>query len=193
MFTPQNYDRLIGTEGFSEKALTTHFTLYQGYVNNTNKVADQLKTLADSDLMATPEYGELKRRFGWEFNGMRLHELYFENMKNGGAQLPSGTPLYNKIVQDFGTFEHWQKDFQGTGAIRGIGWAVMYHDPMSDVLFNVWVNEHDMGHLTGCKPLLIMDIFEHAFIIDYGTKRADYITAFLKAIDWGKVEERMIK
>lgn len=191
MYQPKNYAHLIGVSGFSEQLLTNHFTLYQGYVTNTNKLADQLKTLLDSDLTNTPEYAELSRRFGWEFNGMRLHEYYFENMKKGGEQLASGSPLHKVLSQHFGTFETWQKDFVGTGSMRGIGWAILYYDPQGDRYFNCWVNEHDMGHLAGCKPLLVMDIFEHAFMLDYGTKRADYILSFLKAIDWKKVEERM--
>jgi Fe-Mn family superoxide dismutase len=190
MYQPKNFDTLIGTDGFSEKLLTTHFTLYQGYVTNTNKLADQLKTLLDSDMVASPEYAEITRRFGWEFNGMRLHEYYFENMKKGGAQLAAGSPLENALKQQFGTFENWQKDFVATGAMRGIGWAILYYDPQGDRYFNCWVNEHDTGHLAGCVPLLIMDVFEHAFIIDYGTKRADYIQSFLKAVDWQKVDER---
>lgn len=190
MYQAQNYAHLIGTEGFSEKLLTTHFTLYEGYVNNTNKLADQLKTLLDSDMASTPEYAELTRRFGWEFNGMRLHEYYFDNMKNAGAQLPSESPLHKILTQQFGTFETWQKDFVATGSMRGIGWAILYYDPKGDRYFNCWVNEHDMGHLAGCKPLLVMDIFEHAFMVDYGTKRADYISAFMKSVDWRKVEER---
>jgi Fe-Mn family superoxide dismutase len=191
MYQAKNFDFLIGTEGFSEKLLTNHFTLYQGYVTNTIKLADQLRTLLDSDLVATPEYAELTRRFGWEFNGMRLHEYYFENMKAGGEQLASGSALHKVLTQQFGTFENWQKDYVGTGSMRGIGWAILYYDKEGDRYFNCWVNEHDMGHLAGCKPLLVMDIFEHAFMLDYGTKRADYIASFIKAIDWKKVEERM--
>jgi Fe-Mn family superoxide dismutase len=190
MYQAKNYDILIGTEGFSEKLLTTHFTLYQGYVTNTNKLADQLRTLLDSDMTTSPEYAEITRRFGWEFNGMRLHEYYFENMKNGGAALAAGSPLHSALTQQFGTFENWQKDFIATGALRGIGWAILYYDPLADRYFNCWVNEHDTGHLTGCIPLLVMDVFEHAFIIDYGTKRADYIQSFIKAIDWNKIDER---
>jgi Fe-Mn family superoxide dismutase len=122
---------------------------------------------------------------------MRLHEYYFENMKAGGEQLASGSALHKVLTQQFGTFENWQKDFVGTGSMRGIGWAILYYDKEGDRYFNCWVNEHDMGHLAGCKPLLVMDIFEHAFMLDYGTKRADYIASFIKAIDWKKVEERM--
>jgi Fe-Mn family superoxide dismutase len=191
MYTAHTFDHLLGTPGFSDKALQTHFTLYQGYVTNTNKLHDELKKLADADQLATPHFAEMKRRLGWEFNGMRLHELYFGNMVNGGKQLAAGSPLYNKITKDFGTFDHWQKEFQATGSARGIGWAILYHDKRADKLFNVWVNEHDVGHFAGATPVLIMDVFEHAFFLDYGTKRADYIAAFMKAIDWSKTEERI--
>lgn len=191
MFSPQNFDHLLGTPGFSDKALQTHFTLYQGYVTNTNKLSDELKKLAETDQLATPYFAEMKRRMGWEFNGMRLHELYFGNLKNGGATLASGSALHNKISQDFGTFDHWQKEFQATGAMRGIGWAVLCYDRLADKLFNVWVNEHDVGHLAGTTPIVVLDVFEHAFLIDYGTKRADYIAAFMKALDWKKAEERI--
>lgn len=191
MYAPQNFERLLGTPGFSDKALQTHFTLYQGYVTNTNKLTDELKKLADADQATTPQFAEMKRRLGWEFNGMRLHELYFGNLVNGGKQLAVGSPLYHKLAKDFGTFEHWQKEFQATGSARGIGWAILYYDKTADRFFNAWINEHDVGHFAGCTPVLILDVFEHAFLIDYGTKRADYIAAFLQAIDWSAAEARI--
>ena len=86
--------------------------------------------------------------------------------------------------------EKWEKDFRTLGAMRGIGWVIIYYDRQANRLFNVWVNEHDMGHLTGCIPLLVMDVFEHAYMLDYGLKRVDYIDAFFSAIDWSSVEGR---
>jgi Fe-Mn family superoxide dismutase len=121
---------------------------------------------------------------------MRLHEYYFGNMIKGGSHLDKGSGLLTKIAQEFGSYENWEKDFRATGAMRGIGWTVLYHDPIGNRLFNVWVNEHDVGHLSGAHPLLIMDVFEHAFITDYGLKRADYIEAFFKAISWKAVADR---
>lgn len=189
-YEPKNFDQLLGTKGFSDQLLKNHFTLYQGYVANTNKVADALSALLKDGKTATPEYAEMKRRFGWEFNGMRLHEQYFGNMKKDGSQLDNGSKLTKKFVEDFGSYENWEKDFKGTGSMRGIGWAILYYDPMGNRLFNVWINEHDGGHFSGAVPLLIMDVFEHAFMIDYGLKRADYIEAFFKAIDWSAVVKR---
>jgi Fe-Mn family superoxide dismutase len=189
-YEARNFEHLLGTEGFSNTLLNNHFTLYKGYVTNTNKLAEILDAMLKEGKLATPEYAELTRRFGWEFNGMRLHEYYFDNMVKGGSTAEHGTPLFTKIAQEFGSFETWEKDFKGTGAMRGIGWTILYYDSLSKHLFNVWVNEHDVGHLSGCMPLLIMDVFEHAFITDYQLKRADYIEAFTKAINWKAVGDR---
>lgn len=183
-YEAKNFESLLGTKGFSDQLLKNHFTLYQGYVTNTNKVADTLSAMAKEGKTATPEYAELKRRFGWEFNGMRLHEYYFGNMIKGGKAIDKNTNLYKKIVADFGSYEAWEKDFKATGAMRGIGWVILYYDGTEGRLFNTWINEHDGGHLSGAKPLIVMDVFEHAYMTDYGLKKADYIEAFFNAIDW---------
>ena len=190
-YTAKDYSKLVGMEGFSETLLKNHFTLYQGYVTNTNKVIDILDQMLKDGKTGTPEYSELKRRFGWEFNGMRLHEYYFENL--GGKAAPDKSGALGKQMQaDFGSYEAWEKDFKATGSMRGIGWAVLYQDSMSGRLFNVWINEHDVAHPAGCAPVLIMDVFEHAYIADYGVKRADYIAAFMNAVNWAEAEKRWL-
>lgn len=186
----KNFDHLLGTPGFSDALLKNHFTLYQGYVTNFNKLNDILVTMEKDDKFGTPEYAELNRRLGWEWNGMRLHELYFGNMTKSGAPLDSSSLLTKQIEAEFGTNKMWEKDFKAMGAMRGIGWVIMYFDTEKKRLFNVWVNEHDVGHFAGCKPLLVMDVFEHAYMLDYGLKRADYIESFFKAIDWEEVSRR---
>lgn len=189
-YNAKDYSSLIGMGGFSETLLKNHFTLYQGYVTNTNKVMDTLSQLLKEGKAATPEYAELKRRLGWEFNGMRLHEYYFENLGGSGSIDKNGR-LMKKIVEDFGDYESWEKDFRATGTMRGIGWTVLYQDTTSGKLINFWINEHDVSHPAGCNPLLILDVFEHAFMIDYGLKRADYIESFFKNIKWDAVEARL--
>lgn len=189
-YQPKNFDYLLGTPGFSNTLLKNHFTLYQGYITNTNKLAEILGEMREQGKIGTPEYAELKRRFSWEFNGMRLHELYFGNMHSGGVKLDENSNIFKKIVEDFGSYENWEKDFKGTGTMRGIGWTILYYDPEASRMFNVWINEHDFGHLVGCKILLVLDVFEHAYMLDYGLKRADYIEAFFKAIDWEEVSKR---
>ncbi len=181
-FEAKNFESLLGTKGLSDQLLKNHFTLYQGYVTNTNKVADALGAMAKEGKTASPEYAELKRRFGWDWNGMKLHEYYFGNMIKDGKALDKNTNLFKKMVKDFGSYENWEKDFKATGAMRGIGWVILYHDGTR--LFNTWINEHDVGHLSGASPLLVMDVFEHAYMLDYGLKKADYIEAFFRAIDW---------
>jgi Fe-Mn family superoxide dismutase len=189
-YTAKDYSKLIGMEGFSQTLLNNHFTLYQGYVTNTNKLRDSLAAMLKEGKTATPEYAEMKRRFGWEFNGMRLHEYYFENLGGKDALVKSGV-LGKMIAASFGSYEAWEQDYRATGAMRGIGWAVLYQDEATGGLLNVWVNEHDAGHLAGGRPILIMDVFEHAYMIDYGIKRADYIAAFFKNIDWRVAESRV--
>jgi Fe-Mn family superoxide dismutase len=189
-YTAKDYARLIGMAGFSEALLKNHFTLYQGYVTNTNKVLDILDQMLKEGKTANPEFAELKRRLGWEFNGMRLHEYYFDNL-GGNAPLAGDGRLGKRLAESFGSVDAWEKDFRATGAMRGIGWTVLYQDSADGRLINFWINEHDVSHPAGCMPILIMDVFEHAFMLDYGLKRADYIEAFFKNIDWKAVETRL--
>lgn len=189
-YTAIDYARLIDMAGFSEALLKNHFTLYQGYVTNTNKLLDTLQIMLREEKAATPEFAELKRRFGWEFNGMRLHEYYFDNL-GGKALLDKEDRQGKQLAENFGSVDAWEKDFRATGAMRGIGWVILYQDNVSGRLFNFWIDEHDKGHPAGCMPILVMDVFEHAFMLDYGLKRADYIEAFFKNIDWKAVESRI--
>ena len=189
-YTAKDYKSLIGMKGFSDTLLNNHFTLYQGYVTNTNKVLDTLATILKDGKVGTPEYAELKRRLGWEFNGMRLHEYYFENL-GGKAPLNKSGKLGKKLAEEFGSYESWEKDFRGTGTMRGVGWTILYQDNLTGKLINQWINEHDTGHPAGCTPILVLDVFEHAFMIDYGLKRADYIEAFFNNINWGAAEARL--
>jgi len=189
-YVAKDYSHLIGMEGFSQTLLNNHFTLYQGYVTNTNKVLDTLAAMLKEGKVGSPEYAELKRRLGFEFDGMRLHEYYFENLGGKGALDKSGR-LGKRLAQDFGSYGDWEKDFRGTAAMRGIGWAILYLDNLAGRLINQWINEHETGHLAGGTPILVLDVFEHAFMIDYGLKRADYIEAFFKNVNWAVVESRL--
>lgn len=193
LYQIKNFDGLVGINGLGEQLLKNHFTLYQGYVNNFNKLNDTLVQMEKDGKYGTPEYAELNRRLGWEFNGMRLHELYFENLTKDAALGAPSAALKSAIEKEFDSFEFFEKDFKAMGAMRGIGWVILYFDKKSDRLFNVWINEHDVGHFSGATPLLVMDVFEHAYMPDYGLKKADYIEMFFKAIDWRAPTLRFIK
>jgi Fe-Mn family superoxide dismutase len=192
LYQARQFDHLIGMEGFSDSLVRTHLSLYEGYVRNTNMLADRLTELGRQNQTGTPEYAELNRHFGWEFNGMRLHEYYFANLIKGGSKLDRKSALFNKIESDFGSLENWRKDFVATAALRGIGWTILYYEPIGGRLFNVWVTEHDMGHLCGAVPILVLDVFEHAYLADYGLKRKDYIESFMKVADWNVAIDRFV-
>lgn len=190
LYEIKKFEHLLGTEGFSDLLLKDHFTLYQGYVANFNKLDETLMAMEKAGNFGTPEFAELNRRLGWEFNGMRLHELYFSNLTKTSRALDADTPLFAAIGKEFGSYEMWEKDFRAMGMMRGIGWVVLYCDGAAGRLFNIWVNEHDVGHMAGAVPLLVMDVFEHAYIRDYGIVRKDYIEKFMTSIDWEAVEKR---
>ncbi len=183
-FKSKDYSHLIGLKGFSKELLTNHFKLYEGYVEHTNKLFEIL-LWQDKD---SAKFDELKRRFGWEFNGMRLHEYYFDNL---GEHTPlKKSSLRDTIEKDFGGLPQWETDFRATGACRGIGWAVLCRDHWTGSVFNIWINEHDVGILAGCSPLLVLDVFEHAYLLDYGLERKDYIDTFMNSIRWEIAAER---
>lgn len=190
MYKARNFDHLKGLRDFSDQLLKNHLVLYQGYVKNTNHLATLLLNMVKFGRTGIMEYAELKRRFGWEFNGMRLHELYFENLTKRLVPLKKQSPLYEKLEQEFDQFDIWERGFMGVGGMRGIGWVVLTHEPVTGRLFNIWLDEHDAGFLVGSTPLLVMDVFEHAYLQDYGLNRTAYVQAFMNAIDWPVVEKR---
>ena len=196
MYTAKDFTHLLGLPGFSDTMLNNHFTLYQGYVNNVNilmKKMGEIRTERDGgDDARKEDTAELHRRFGWERNGMALHELYFENMTKQANEINQSGDLYKMLSEKYGSFENFKNNFSKyVGMFRGIGWVALVR--RDDTLGVIWIGEHDEGLLANSKILLIMDVFEHAFLTDYGIKRADYINAFMNVIDWGVVEARLTK
>jgi Fe-Mn family superoxide dismutase len=189
LYSTKDFSRLLGTPGFSDGLLKQHFELYAGYVKNANALHDELEASSPAK-PPTPAWSELKRRFGWEWNGMRLHEIYFGNMTKSARAPERDTPLAARLTKDFGSREAWEKQFRATGSVRGIGWTALTWDPAAHRFFNVWIDEHDRGALAGCPVILVMDVFEHAYLTDYGTKRSEYIDAFLAAADWDEAARR---
>jgi len=187
-YTAKDYSSLLGAGMGSEALLRNHFTLYQGYVNNTNKL-DTLLAAGPKDGL-NPQYAELKRRYGFEWNGMRLHEYYFENLGPAAAPDKSGK-LAHKLAESFGSYEAWEEDFKATGSMRGVGWTILCQDEVTGALYNQWVAEHHNNHLAGARIILVMDIWEHAFMLDYGLARAKYIGDFFQHIRWDVVQGRL--
>jgi len=187
-----DFAHLKGLPGISDDQLEVHFGLYAGYVANTNKCNELVAEMIKNGETGTPKWAEVNRRLGWEYNGMRLHEYYFGNLAPGGKGSP-GSKFNAAVEKTFGGLDKWKDDFIACGTMRGIGWVILYQDPKSGAVSNQWITEHDMGHPAGFTPILVMDMWEHAFMVDY--KPADkkkYIEAFLANVDWEEVEKRLI-
>ncbi|MFN0278452.1 MAG: superoxide dismutase [Pyrinomonadaceae bacterium] len=194
-YTAKTFD-LSDLTGISNETLAMHFKLYEGYVTNTNTYNQRIADLiGEGELDATKvaAFSEIKRRFGFEYNGMVLHEYYFENMKKQGTGDPDKSSAFAKSATDsFGSYEVWKADFVNTGKMRGVGWAACYQDPTNGAISNHWINLHETGNVAGYKPILIMDVWEHAFIKDYApVDRPKYIEAFFSNIDWDAVSGRL--
>lgn len=190
-YEAQNFDSLLGhVEGLNDDLLKMHFKLYQGYVTNANLLLEKIDGLNKDGKSHSPEFAGFKHMLGWEFDGMLLHEYYFANLGGDKQPLKDDSPLLKKIIADFGSLEAWKNDFIATGAIRGIGWVILYQDPKMGRLINTWINEHDVGHLAGGVPILVMDVFEHAYITQFGLDRAEYIKVFFNNINWSVVAAR---
>ncbi len=196
-YQPRSYD-LHGLHGISDRTLAMHFKLYEGYVKETNALTEKIRQfLLDGkvDQEEMPVYSELKRRYGFEYNGMVLHEYYFGNLTTGGSPDPAPpSPFRRATESSFGTYEAWKADFIGVGKMRGVGWAACYLDPTSGRLTNHWITLHETGNVAGFIPLLIMDVWEHAFILDYQpAERIAYIDAFFSNVGWKTVEDRLAR
>jgi Fe-Mn family superoxide dismutase len=183
-----DFSGLMGMDGFSKELLEDHFKLYEGYVTETNALIDQLKAMSESE-RSSVEHSELRRRLGWEFNGMRLHELYFGNL-GGDGRPPADGDLGKLFSRGRGGFDSWLSEFKSVGKMRGVGWAILYLDDQGRRAETFWIDEHDVGHPAGATPLLVMDVWEHAYMTDYRTNREEYIEAFLANVDWRVVGER---
>ncbi|MGH7756897.1 MAG: superoxide dismutase, partial [Vulcanimicrobiaceae bacterium] len=183
-----------GLHGISDQTLAMHFGLYEGYVKNTNLLNEQIAEIVQSGKAggANPTFAEITRRLGFEYNGMRLHEFYFDNLIASGGGNPTGS-LADAIDKSFGDFENWKKDFNAIGGMRGVGWAITYQDPTNGRLSNHWITLHEDGNPAGFKPILVMDVWEHAFLLDYKpADRPKYIESFFANIDWKKCESRLV-
>jgi len=194
-YKPKQFN-LNGLIGISDKTLETHFKLYEGYVKAVNELNEKIAdVLSDGrvDKEEFPAYSELTRRLGFEYNGMVLHEYYFQNLKRDGAGLP-GKAFTKAAESSLGSFDTWKADFASVGKMRGVGWAICYQDPGTGFISNHWITLHEIGNVSGFIPILVMDVWEHAFIFDYApADRPKYIDAFFANTDWDAVQGRLSK
>lgn len=200
MKAPEKYHakafNLHGLNGISDRTVDTHLSLYEGYVRATNELNEHLVDLM-KDGKVTPEeqpaFAELTRRLGFEYNGMVLHEYYFDNLQAGGQDRPGTHSIFVQAAEDgYGSFERWKAGFSSVGMMRGVGWAVCYLNPANGQLSNQWITLHEHGNVAGFLPILVMDVWEHAYLLDRKpSERKAYIDAFFSNMNWVTIERRM--
>ena len=185
----QDFSNILGQlKGVSDKQLQAHFKLYEGYVNKYNEIREKLstqdKTAANYSFGA---FSELKRREAVAYNGALLHQLYFENLSGQGGE-PS-EEIKHAVTQSFGNWSVFVQDIKSS-AISTPGWVIVTVDPQ-DKQVHTWIMyEHHIGYPANHTVILALDCWEHAFMIDYGTNKAEYLRAFLENIDWEVVNKR---
>src|SRR5215467_1087043 len=185
IYAEQSFDRLKGLDGISDAQIKEHLSLYAGYVRQVNSLSEELAELRKRGRASGTdhEFAELTRRLGFEYNGMILHEYYFSNLKAGAERLPASGRVAQGLAESFGSLEQWRADFHAIGGMRGIGWVVLCQDPVTRRLANYWISLHEVGIPASFKPLLVLDVWEHAFMRDYkATEKARYLEAFFRNI-----------
>lgn len=177
-------------DGLSEKQLCEHHdVLYAGYVKKIGEIEEKLKSVDVSSANATySDLRELKMEETFALNGVKLHEGYFDNMSKSGS--PASGKILEMIERDFGSYENWEKEFKAMG-LSARGWVVLGYDLDEKKLKNILCDSHNQGAPWNMLALLIMDVYEHAYFIDYATARKAYIEAFFKNIDWKYVDMRV--
>jgi Fe-Mn family superoxide dismutase len=193
-YQAREWPHLSGLQGISDHTLAVHFELYEGYVKHVNLFNEELASLTRTLAKGKEDirFSELKRRLGFEYNGMRLHELYFDSLTpHGKGDAPSGA-LRDALAESYDGYEAWKQDFTAVGTMRGVGWAIAYLDPMTGRISNHWIELHEDGNLAGFTPILVMDVWEHAYMLDFkASERGKYIEAFFENVNWEVCESRL--
>lgn len=192
-YTEQKFN-IPDLKGLSTKQLEVHLGLYAGYVKHVNLIREKIHELETDKEKNGYLIAELRRRFSFEFDGMRMHEYYFESFEGGVQEIEDTSNLKTITENKYGSWNGFIDHFTAVGMSRGVGWAVLYYDPKGKTPHTAWVSDHELGTLAGLPILLAMDMWEHAFMVDYiPAEKKDYINAFLSNLNWSVVEERFKK
>lgn len=180
-------------KGISKKTIEEHLKLYSGYVKHSNLILEKIEEMKKDAEKNAYALGEVMRRFGFEYNGMRNHEIYFASLEGGSSELAEGSQLQKQIEDDFGSFEAWLSEFKSIALTRGIGWAMLYYDRKEKRLLNTWVDEQHLGQLQDCTLVLGLDMWEHSFVADYQPSgKKNYVEDFFKNLNWKVIERNFV-
>lgn len=186
-YTEQTFN-LPEMPGLSAKQIEAHLKLYAGYIKNVNAVESQIATYKTDSATHALALSELTRRYAFEWNGMRLHEIYFAALGGDGA---IAGPIADALAAQYGSIESWKEEVKAMAMMRGIGWVLLVQDDVTKAFRNIWVSDHEIGHLAGAKVLFALDVWEHAYLVDYlPAQRADYVNAVFANLRWSNVEAR---
>jgi len=194
-FTPKTFT-IPSLKGISAKNIEEHLKLYAGYVKNANLITTQIAELKKNLDATTPTgsantyfLGEIMRRFGFEYNGVRNHEVYFSSLEGGANSISPTSTLAKAITEEWGSFDIWLSEFKALALTRGIGWAMLYYDRKDGRLLNTWIDEQHLGQLQDCALVLGLDMWEHSYVADYQPSgKKTYVEDFFANINWSVVE-----
>jgi Fe-Mn family superoxide dismutase len=189
-YTPKTFD-IPSLKGISSKNIEEHLKLYQGYIKNANLILDHIEEFSKDSEKNAYEIGELQRRFSFEYNGMKNHEYYFEQLQGGSLALAADSPLMKKITEQWGSFDAFLTRFKILAMTRGIGWAILFYDMEADRLVTAWVDEQHLGQLNSAKFIFGIDMWEHSYVADYQPSgKRQYIEDYLANVNWSIIERR---
>lgn len=190
-YEPVSFD-IPELDGISQESIDMHLGLYTGYVKHVNLIRDKIAAYSADAENNGYAIAEMQRRLGFEFGGMRNHEYYFAQFEGGATELPDG-PLKEKIAFQWGSYDAWLERFKAMAMTRGVGWAMLYHDPHTDQLVQTWVDEQHLGQLADVDIILALDMWEHSYLRDYlAADKGKYVDVFFKNLNWEVVSNRLV-
>jgi Fe-Mn family superoxide dismutase len=190
MYTEQKFN-IPELQGISKRSIDEHLKLYAGYVKFSNLIQDKIKEYVQDAEKNAYVLGELQRRFGFEFNGMRNHEYYFKSLEGGAQPVAENSQLKMLVEKQWGSWDAWMNMFKAIAMTRGIGWAILYYDSHAQQLVNAWIDEQHLGQLNSACYIVGIDMWEHSFYLDYATDKKKYVEAFFANLNWNVIEENL--
>ncbi len=189
-YTAKTFD-IPALNGISKASIEEHIGLYDGYVKHANLIREKIAAYSNDPDNNTYAIGEMQRRFGFEFGGMRNHEYYFTQFEGGAKALPEGT-LQDMLIAQWGSVEAWMERFMKIAMTRGVGWAMLYLDRQNKALVETWVDEQHLGQLADLDIVLALDMWEHSYMLDYPpSQKKQYVDAFFRNLNWEVVAGRV--
>ncbi len=192
IYTSKKFNLPANMPGLSSESIKSHIGLYEGYVANFNAMTELISNLRQDTDGSQHCIAEIIRRRSFEFDGMRLHEYYFSQLEDSPTEITEDSILAQKLINQFGSIDAVVSQIKEVGMMRGPGWAILYYDKEQDIFHIGFSGEQHQGHFVTLPIIIALDVWEHAYISDYGTAgKSAYIDAFFANLNWNMVESRI--